>query len=539
MKFIKKAIMFIMLVCCLSGLLCSAIAETVTFPLDKEISVTYWAPMRPNVARSIASYNEAELYINLQKMTNIKIDFIHPTLNEQDTAFNLLLARSPLPDLIEYNYKGYPGGVRQAIEDGIIMDVSDLIPIYMPNFCKYLDSMPEIRTMFGLPDGSYGYFPFIRDPSVSLVNAGLIIREDLLAETGLEKPTTIDELHEVLLALKEKTNVKYPMLISDTTQSRSIFSSQGRILTGAWDIILDYFRDNGTVKYGPYELAYRDMLETLSAWYQEGLLETEFTAINSSTLLESGIFGGDWAVFTQNIGPMEKMTSEGKKINPAFAVGGVAPLTLEKGGTNRMLSAMASLEELANGIYGLAISSSCDPAKIPALLAFIDYGYSDEGSRLYSIGEEGTCWTRDENGNLQFTDLMINNPAGVAKTDYWYRYCRGNDGGPFVLKSKEFANLYWSLPMQQNATELWTSQMDAYVQNPWQLKGVLAPEVSTSIAEKQVDIDTYVHEMFVKFLTGKESLDQFDKYREQLEKMGIKEILAAYQEAENSAEVSK
>lgn len=528
----RFAALLMALMLCMAAAL-PAMAEEVTFPLEESITVTYWAPMRTQVARTVSTYEDTELYTYLQEMTNIDLQFTHPTLNEQDTAFNLLLGRTPLPDIIEYNYSSYIGGVRQALEDGIIMDVSDLIPIYMPNFYRYYQSMPELQQQFGLEDGSYGYFPFIRDPEVSLVNAGLIIREDLLAQTGLDKPTTIDELHEVLLALKEKTDVKYPMLISDTTQSRSIFAAMGNVLPGAWDISMGYYNDNGTVKYGPYEPAYKDMMATFAQWYAEGLLETEFTAINSATALESGIFGGDWAVFTQNIGPMEKMVSEGQKLNPDYAVGGVVPLTLEPGGTNRMIAAMNTID--INNSNGITISSSCDPAKLPAILTMIDYGYSEEGSMLFSIGMEDICYTVDENGTYEFTDLMINNPDGVAKTDYWYRFCRGNDGGAFLLRSNEFANLYWSLPMQLDATAQWTSKMEDYVANPWQLKGILDTESSTYVAEKQVDIDTYVHEMFVKFLTGKESLDNFDSYIAQLEKMGIKEVLALYQAAEDEA----
>lgn len=509
-----------------------ALAQGVVFPLEQQLTVTYWAPMRTQVARTAGTYDEIELYIGLQEMSNIDLQFIQPTLNEHDQAFSLLLSRKPLPDIIEYNYNGYAGGVRQAIEDGIIMDVSELIPVYMPNFYALMQEMPELQKKFGLEDGSYGYFPFIRDPEESLVNAGLIIREDLLEKTGLEKPTTIDELHDVLVALKEKTDVKYPMLIGDTTASRSVFAPQGGILPGAWDILLTYYNDNGTVKYGPYEAAYKDMMTTLAQWYAEGLLETEFTAINSQTMLESGIFGGDWAVFTQNIGPMEKMTSEGRKLNPDFTVGGVAPLTAVEGGSNRMLAAQDSIDSNAHGI---SISTSCDPAKLPAILTLIDYGYGEEGSMLYSIGTEGVCYTVNDAGVYEFTDLMINNPAGVAKTDYWYRYCRGNDGGGYLLRSKDFANLYWSLPMQVGATEQWTAQMGAYTANPWKLLGILDTETSTRVAELQVDIDTYVHEMFVKFLTGKESLDNFDAYIAQLKKMGMEEILGYYQAAEDAA----
>mgnify|MGYP000369202396 CR=1 FL=1 len=523
----------------LAALLCltmtlPALGEGVAFPLAETLEVTYWAPMRSNVARSISTFAEAELYTYLEEMTNIHLTFTHPTLGEEDTAFNLLLARTPLPDVIEYDYGGYTGGASQALADGIIMDVSDLIPVYMPNFNKYLESMPELRQKFGTPDGAYGYFPFIRDPEVSLVNAGMIIRADLLAQTGLSMPTTIDELHDVLVALKENTDVKYPMLISDTALSRSIWNDQGRVFTGAWDIVMTYFQDNGVVKYGPYEPAYKDMMTTLHQWYEEGLLETEFTAINSGTALESGIFGGDWAVFSQNIGPMEKMVSEGQKLNPEFAVTGMPPLTLEAGGSNRMISTMETVP-LDNNNYGLAISSTCDPAKVPAILAMIDYGYGEAGSLLYSIGQENVCYTVDEDGNYAFTDLMINNPAGVAKTDYWYRYCRGNDGGAYVLRTTEFANLYWSLPMQVEATAAWTSQMDAYTANPWRLNGVVDTDTASRIAEKQVDIDSYVKEMFVKFLTGTESLDNFDAYLKTLESMGIQSIISDYQTAEDAA----
>lgn len=525
----KLAAVCLALMLCLS-LSMPALADAVSFPLAEKLEVTYWAPMRTQVARSASTYDEIELYQGLQEMTNIDFTFIHPTLNEEDTAFNLLLARE-LPDIIEYDFEGYIGGVRQATEDGIVMDVSELIPQYMPNFSKLLESMPEIKKTFGASDGSFGFFPFIRDPNASLCNGGLIIREDLLAKTGLEKPTTIDELHDVLVALKQKAGVEYPLLISDTTPSRSIFASQGVVLTGAWDIVMQYYSDNGTVKYGPYEPAYKDMMTTLSQWFAEGLIEPEFTAVNSQSILESGLFGGDWAVFTQNIAPMIKMTTEGRKLNPDFTVGGVAPLTLEKGGSNRMLTTMTTLNRPVN--FGIAISSACDPEKLPAILSFIDYGYSPEGSLIYSVGNADVCYTENEDGVLVFTDAMINNPAGIGTTDYWYRYCRGNDGGAYLLRTTEYADLCFSEPMQIEATRLWTSQMDAYVSNPWNLKGTLDGDAAAVVAQKQVDIDTYVHEMFVKFLTGKESLDNFDKYIETLETMGIKEILGYYQAAED------
>lgn len=45
------------------------------------------------------------------------------------------------------------------------------------------------------------------------------------------------------------------------------------------------------------------------------------------------------------------------------------------------------------------------------------------------------------------------------------------------------------------------------------------------------DIDTYVDEMIMKFITGREPLDNWDAYVSKVKEMGVERVLNIYQEA--------
>lgn len=50
------------------------------------------------------------------------------------------------------------------------------------------------------------------------------------------------------------------------------------------------------------------------------------------------------------------------------------------------------------------------------------------------------------------------------------------------------------------------------------------------ITEYYTDITTYIDEMQINFITGKESLDNFDAFRDKLRELGVEELTATYQE---------
>lgn len=56
-------------------------------------------------------------------------------------------------------------------------------------------------------------------------------------------------------------------------------------------------------------------------------------------------------------------------------------------------------------------------------------------------------------------------------------------------------------------------------------------EDAQTYADLFTSITSYVDEMYVKFITGVEPLDNFDKYIQQLETYGINEVIAIQQRA--------
>ena len=77
---------------------------------EKEISgndstLSFWGVLDTNVAASsIKSYSDLMLYQEMEKITGIHVDFIHPISGSTgNEAFLTMLSGSELPDIIEYN----------------------------------------------------------------------------------------------------------------------------------------------------------------------------------------------------------------------------------------------------------------------------------------------------------------------------------------------------------------------------------------------------------------------------------------------------
>ena len=115
---------------------CGGGGSDIKQPEEKATSFTYWVPMNANIATRIQNYNEVAMYQQREKDSGIHIEFIHPALGQEAEQFNLMIASRDLPDLVEYNWVNYQGGVQKAIDDGVIIKLNDYIDQYAPNFKK-------------------------------------------------------------------------------------------------------------------------------------------------------------------------------------------------------------------------------------------------------------------------------------------------------------------------------------------------------------------------------------------------------------------
>lgn len=129
---------------------------------DKPVKFTYWSVPSEYVTATTATLGETELYKELENRTGVEIEFLHPPMGQDKEQFNLMIASDELPDLIEYTWFDYPGGLEKALQDGVIIELNELIDSHAPNLKKLLESDEEIDKVVKTDSGKYYMFPFIR-----------------------------------------------------------------------------------------------------------------------------------------------------------------------------------------------------------------------------------------------------------------------------------------------------------------------------------------------------------------------------------------
>ena len=243
-----------------------------TYPLDTDVTLRYWMPLAAHVSASNTSFNTTELKSYLEEATGVKLQFEHPVAGQEDAAFNILQSSGDVPDIMEWTWSDFPGGPQKAIDEDFILNLNSYIDKVSPNLKKLIEEHPEWTALLTTDEGNYYQYPFIRSEETLATYMTYIIRKDLLDEAGLPLPETLDEWETALYKFKEM-GVKSPLSIRVSASQFKNFSA----LTGLFGFAGTFYHDeNNTVKYGPYEDAFRDYIQLLNRWYNDGILDKEF-----------------------------------------------------------------------------------------------------------------------------------------------------------------------------------------------------------------------------------------------------------------------
>ncbi|HET6487389.1 MAG TPA: ABC transporter substrate-binding protein, partial [Spirochaetia bacterium] len=227
----------------------------------------YWVPIAEFVATRSSNLGDIPMYKELEKRTNVHIVFSHPPAGQEQDQFNLMIASRDLPDIIEWSWISYPGGPEKAISDKIVIPLNDLIKKNAPNLTKLIGLDKERDKLFKTDNGTYYAYPFIKSPlenGFTLVWHGPQFRKEWLDELKLPVPTTMDEWESTLMAFKTKKNADAPLSFNwlNLPISNSFVSAYG--------VGIDYYQENGKIKFGPIEPGFKDFLTTFNRWYNEG-----------------------------------------------------------------------------------------------------------------------------------------------------------------------------------------------------------------------------------------------------------------------------
>lgn len=482
------------------------------YPIQTEEVLTFWVA---NPSTLVTNYGETPFAKELAKRTGVNVEYLHPPagVQNQNQALSLLIASDDLPDMVQYTWLTFQGGPEKMIEEEVILDLTELIDAHAPNLKKYLNEHPEIDRAVRTDIGKkYYVFPLIREDKILTVSTGPVYRKDWLDELGLDVPETFDEVENALRLFRDKKGATAPL----STNTASYLT----MYTGG---IETFYVDNGVVKFGPLEPEYKESLERLRKWYEEGLLDRNFVSTDASSGVDANLLNGRTGL-TQGSGGanmgswLANATSEGFDL----VAGGWPVKNKGDAGNQAVIPSTAQY----NGAGSVAISASC---KNPVLaVQYLDWNYSEEGHMFNCFGIEGESYTMID-GYPTYTDLIMKNSDGNMVSQMLAMYVRSSTGGPFVT-DKRYLEQYYQLPQQKDALNTWFTQLEG-------AKIEKMPHVTIPVAKSSDDASTllsiidYVSEMRSKFILGTEPLENYDKFIERLKALKIDTLLETRQQA--------
>ncbi|NTV89108.1 MAG: extracellular solute-binding protein, partial [Clostridiales bacterium] len=479
-----------------------------TLPIVAEkASFSLWTGLAPFAAQYVTDLNEISVFKELEKRTNIHIDFQLVSPETEREKFNLMIASGEYTDIINSAANLYTGGQDKAVSDKVLLNLTPLIEKDAPNYSAILKNDATLKKNVMTDAGNIVAFPNIFKEK-GVANSGAVIRQDWLDELGLAMPRTYDDLYNVLKAFKEKKGCEAPIVIpaNGVPSSNGLIAGYGVAGTVAngWVVEAPFYQVDGKVKFGPLEQGFEDYISMINKWYSEGLIYKDFMSSTEMNFRdEAMILGGKVGVFYGGVQDlaMYATKAEDKKFRLAAMPDMVKTVgdTLHLGSENSRINSMT-----------WAISTTCkDP---DTAVKWIDYLYSEEGSMLCNYGVEGEGYSLVD-GKPSYTEKITKNADEIPYNIAQYLFAMGNaNATPFVSDpAKDYVTYTED---QVNAASVWMTDNDgAYNISNYVY---LTEAENGEFSQKFADITTYMNESIVKFITGAQPMSGFADFRAKL-----------------------
>ncbi|SHI02654.1 extracellular solute-binding protein [Clostridium grantii] len=488
---------------------------TTTYPIQDAPELTY-RMIGPDSTATDKDLGTTPYGETVKKLSGANYKYIHPVKGQEKEQMNLMVASGEFPDIVEYNFlTDYLGGPEKAISDGVIVDLTELIPKYAPNLMKYLEANPEVMKMVKTDTGKIYNFPLIRGDEQLLTFFGPIVNKAMLDKYNLQEPETMDEWYTMLKTFKEN-GVKSPL----SFDPKQLTTDKGSLFIGAYGIAKDFYLDeNKEIKFGSIQPEYKEFLAEFKKWYEEGLIDADIASLDGTQItakMLSEQSGASMGPRGGTLGGWRDSTQGDENFN--FI--GVKYPTLVKGEKPKFAQKTFAVQG-----NGACITTSCKD--VITAIRLLDWNYSEEGTMVNNFGVEGESYNMVD-GYPVLTDLILKNPNGLSAFAASTLYLRGTYYGPFIMDQRLYEQYGATYKEQKEANEKWTYSDVAKYQLP---QVTPLAEESEELSSIMSEINTYRDEMFYKFIFGAESLDNYDKYVENIKNMNIDRATEIYTSA--------
>ena len=458
---------------------------------------------------------------------DIQYLWIASSADLQTQKFNAAVASGTIPDIVSVDKTT----LKQLVEADLVIDIQPYFEEYASDFLKDLiGSAGDACITACTYDGVQYGIPFV---DCDLESAQMLwLRQDWMDELGLEAPSTLEELKEIMRAFNEYAGDGAVGLALSQNLYGSYFDIKG--WSNAYGAYPQYWIDDGSgnLVYGSTTPEMKEALGGLAELFQEGLLDPEFYVNDDEKTKEALVNGkcgvlygyhatalyplqdivdadpeADWRPYVL---PME---NEGDTVSP-----GINMVTGSWYAVSKNCEHPEALIELLN-LY-------CEKVLDPELNEY--EVYANPGDGLEGVWRLSPVSLNSPNKNQQ-TAKAIEEPL---KT-----------GDPGDLSGEQYSMWEYSYAAQNGDTTLWgwnrvfgengSQQLLISYQEGGETNLVYdqftgAPgEVMSS---KKSTLDDMLEQTFIKIISGQEPLDSFDTVVEEWKAAGGDDMTAEVNE---------
>lgn len=460
-------------------------------------------------------YNQVKMWQAYAEMTGVNIEWENIPAGTATEKLNMAFASGELPDVfLKFNVSA-ANQIKFGSDEGYLVNLNEnhLLETYAPNFYAYMKAHPTIEAAITMPDGAIYSFPQIIESIPNKVAAKMFINKTWLDKLNLEMPTTTDELYEILVAFKNgdpngngladeipfgAPNFNYIYY--------SLIGAFGGGTRGVHDTVVDADPETGYPRILGTSDAWKNMLTYCHKLYTEELLDNAIFTIKAAQYTANAAEDKYGVIVYTNFSNIPESIAEN------FV--GLEEALEGPNGDKFWFPVRSDLHSIGNWV----ITSECD--NVPLALQFVDFFYTEEGVKFFNYGPEGDCHVVNEDGSLSFVDAVYESvAAGISFDSAVAPYVTCGGSNPVIVMEQYFYGGE-TKPVPAAAAHAMT---DYFPEEIWPIF-TYTTEESEEASVIRTDINNYVNAMRAAFVTGEESLENWDAYVKQINKMGAERL---------------
>ncbi len=353
----------------------------------------------------------------------INLEFLVPPLGSQQNNFETMMTSGDFPTMM---MNTVADAAPKMYESDMILDITELVETYMPNYSALLASNQELRnkSVFHIDGEDRTLALYIANENAPYHYTGMVYRRDWIAKYGTNPvtgesfnggytdPNDVDSWEDNVVFPSGGTD---PVYISDWEWMFEIFTkAQAELgitdsycmsiyytgydwsggLTGSFgESDMVWFKgSDGTVRYGGDSDSTRAYFQCLNHWYESGWLDPDFNertgdmfyGIDATSVRQGKV--GMWQGLESDLGGRLDLKDGG--YTDGIYVSACAWPINDIYGTESCQNVEPWCTSAAASLVGpgFFIMEGADEKDLAALLTFLDYLYSEEGSVIRSLG---------------------------------------------------------------------------------------------------------------------------------------------------------